>query len=408
MPRLRLPDGRVIVAPDDATPEELDQIANDASRAAESASDPALASKGWGESISEALPTVGGMAGSLLGGSKMFPIGIGLAGVGGAAGEAWKQVVDSVRGDFSDVPETIGGRLKKIGSEGLKQAGTEGAGRIVGGLVRPIAKTFYGLALRPRVGLARDAGNGKAFAGTKRIIDQGFDDGVIPSRLGVGRAGKLVQQSANEATEIAAKSPHTASLPRVMQRATDDQARRSAGELANAGITPKTDQIATQIGNVLDSNGPDVSMSQLLDMRRGAEKVAGPAFKAAKLPGGVPVATGSPASVARSMSGAYKTTLDDTLGQGFRDVNKRTQARSAVKQAVDEAAARPNMLTNLLAGGVGLGSGGGDMGESIKNAAMMRALFSPTLVGSTALAAGKMPYSQLFRAAQIAMLQEPE
>lgn len=361
--------------------------------------EPPAPGKSWGKTITDALPTVGGMAGSFLGGSKMSPVGMALAGVGGAAGEAFKQVADSVRGDFSDVPDTVGGRLRKIAGEGLKQGGIEGLGRGVGAMIRPAAKTIYGLALRPSKALARDAGGGKLLQGTRRIVEQGFNDNVMPSALGMSRAGRLVGESAEEATQIAARSPHKVSTQRVMQRATDEQARRSATELADAGITPKTDQIATQIGNVVDANAADIPMSQLLTIRRGAEKVAAPAFKAAKLPGGAPVTTGSPASVARSISGAAKGTLDDVLGQGFRDVNKRTQARMSVKQAVDDAASRPNMLTNLLAGGVGLGSGvsSGDPAEALKTAALMRLIFSPTAQGAAALALGKAPYAQLFR-----------
>jgi hypothetical protein len=360
------------------------------------------ASKG---SWTSALPTVGGMAGSLVGGSKMSPIGMALAGVGGAAGEAFRQVADSVRGDFSNVPDTIGGRLKKIGSEGLTQAGMEGAGRVVGKVVTPVAKTLYGLALRPSKALMRDAGGGKLLAGAKRIVDQGFADNVMPSAT--GRAGKLVTQSADEATAIAAKSPATVKTARIAQKATDDQAGRAAKQLQNAGITPPTDKVATQIGNLVDSNPPDLAMSELLEMRRGAEGVASPAFKAAKMPGGAgSVPVGSEASIARSISGAAKGTLDDMLGESFKQVNRRTQARMAVKQAVDEAAARPNMLTNLLAGGAGVASSGGDPVEAAKRALMLRVMFSPTALGGTALAIGKAPYAQLFRAAQIAELQQ--
>lgn len=361
-------------------------------------------------SWTDALPMAGGMAGSLVGGSKLSPVGMMLAGVGGAAGEAFRQVADSVRGDFSNVPETVGGRLKKIAGEGMKQGGIEGVGRVAGAAIRPVAKALYGVALRPSKALMRDAGGGKLVQGAKRIIDQGFTDNVMPSGVGVGRAGALVKNSADEATQMAAKSPATASTARVMQRATDEQARRSADELVNAGIAPKTDQIATQIGNVIDSNAPNVSMSDLLKIRRGAEDVAAPAFKAAKLPGGAPIETGSRASVARSISGAAKGTLDDVLGEPFKAVNRRTQGRMAVRQAVEDAAARPNMLTNLLAGGVGLGSAAnsGDPAEAIKQAGLMRLLFSPTAQGAAALGIGKAPYAQLFRAAQLAQLGQDE
>lgn len=364
---------------------------------------PAPPSKSWGERATDALPTVGGMAGGLLGGSKASPIGMALAAVGGAGGEAWKQVADSIRGDFSDVPPTIAGRLKKIGAEGVTQGGLEGAGRVVGGVLQPVAKTLYGLALRPSKALMRDAGGGKLIQGLRRIVDQGYGDNVLPSGMGLGRAGRLVGESADEATQMAARSPHTAVTGRVMQRATDDQAKRSAGELMDAGITPKTDAIATQMGNLLDANPERVSMGQLLKIRRGAEDVASPVFKAAKLPGGAGrVESGSNASVARSISGAAKQTLDDVLGQGFKDVNRRTQGRMAVKQAVDDASSRPNVLTNFVAGGAGLAASQGDLAEGAKNSLLLRLLLSPTVQGATAIGAGRAPYAQLFRALELA------
>lgn len=368
------------------------------SRAESAATKPSTAKR-----ITSAFPMAGGIAGSLLGGSKASPVGMALAGVGGAAGEAYRQVADSLRGDFSDVPETVGGRLRKIAQTGLEQAGIEGGGRVVGAVVQPVAKALYGLALRPSKALMRDAGGGKLLTGLKRIVDQGYGDAVMPSAMGIDKAKNLVTESAAEATKLAQRSPAEVTTSRVMQKAADDQSRRSMREMVTAGVAPKTDAIADQVGRVIESNPERVNMEQLLNIRRGAEDVASPVFKAAKLPGGPGrVAPGSEASVARSISGAAKQTLDDVLGQPFNAVNARTQARAAVKQAVDDAASRPNMLTNLLAGGVGVASSGGDPMEAAKRGLLMRMLFSPSALGGTALALGKAPYANLFRAGSIA------
>lgn len=355
-----------------------------------------------------ALPTVGGMLGSLVGGSKISPVGMALAGVGGAAGEAYRQVADAVRGDFSHIPESMTGRLQQIAKEGLTQAGLEGGGRVVGAAIRPIAKTVYGVAMRPAKALMRDAGGGKLIEGARRIINQGYDDAILPNSLGAQRAGRLLKESAEEATQLAAKNANTVKTARVIQRAIDDQGKRAGEQMLNAGVTPKTDQIATQIGNLLDSNPQDIAMSDLLKLRRGAEEVARPAFKAAKMPGGAPVALGSEASVAKSIAGAAKTTLDDVLGEPFKQINARSAARGALRQAADDAAARPNMLTNLIAGGAGVGSmaSGDNPMDALEKAAMLRLLFSPTAQAGAALAAGRLPYAQIFRAGKLAMDQE--
>jgi hypothetical protein len=53
-----------------------------------------------------------------------------------------------------------------------------------------------------------------------------------------------------------------------------------------------------------------------------------------------------------------------------------------------DAADRPNMLTNILAGGVGAGQafGDGDIGEAAKTAILFRALMSPTAQAGAGLA----------------------
>lgn len=120
----------------------------------------------------KAAPAVGGMVGSFAGGSKLSPAGMALAGVGGAAGEAVRQVGQSLRGDFSDVPETVMGRLGKIGTEGLKQGGIEGVGRGAVTGVKTLARGVMrgaipkGIANKfPQLDVAQEALNRNAVPG---------------------------------------------------------------------------------------------------------------------------------------------------------------------------------------------------------------------------------------------------
>ena len=330
----------------------------------------------------DALPTVMGTAFSLAGGSKALPTGVAMAGLGGAFGEGLRQITRAVQGQWDQVPDSIGGQFSKMGREAAGQAVMEGGGRALAGIVKPVAKGVYGLAMRPAKALQKEYG-------LANIVNQGFNDKVLPNSLGVDRAGKLVGASRDEATAIANKSQVPIKLKAVLQKATDDQAKRAEKELSTAGLTPPIDKIATQIGNVIDSNPEMVTPGRLLELRRGAEDVAAPAFKMARMPGGAGrIPAGTEASVARSMSNAERQTLDDVLGQKFKDVNARTQARSGVLQATKDAASRPNMLTNLIAGGAGASAlYDGDVGDAVKRGLLFRSLFSPSAQAGVALAA---------------------
>jgi|GEM_PF-2682543 len=347
---------------------------------------PADSPQTTGGGMADALPMIGGMAGSLIGGSKASPVGMALAGVGGAGGEAFKQVVNSLHGDFSEVPETVGGRLGKIAFEGVKQGGLEGVGRVASAAVTPVAKTLYGVALRPAKALQREIGGTRAWRGLKKIIDQGFADRVMPSAMGVNRAERLVNEGEAAATGIAKASPARFDTARVMQKATDDQAKRSGAELTGAGIMPRVGRTG-QIENIVKSNPPMVSAEELLAIRRGSDQVARPAFTAMKRSLGPRVVPGSEASVARSTANAARSSLNDALGPSFQKANDVVRTRVGLRQAVQDAASRPNMLTNLLAGGVGASAlTDGNAGDAIKRAMIFRAVMSPTAQGATALA----------------------
>lgn len=366
---------------DDAALEKA-VIAKHPEYAAMAEPEPAPAAKPGGGLV-DALPTIAGTVFSLAGGSKALPTGMALSALGGAAGEGARQVIRSVQGQWDQVPDTLTGRLKAMGSEAVGQGALEGVGRGVSAVVAPAAKALYGVAMRPAKVLRQKYG-------TLNLINQGFADRVMPTLGGEAKAGRLVGESKAAATKIAADSPHTFNLRRVLQKATDDQGERMGLELKTAGIAPQIDKASSQIGNVIDSNGPTVTAAELLELRRGADDIADPVFKQARMPGGTGrVAPGTEASVAKSIANSERATLNDALGQPFQAANATTRRRAGVQQMARDAADRPNMLTNILAGGVGAGSMYGDgsnLSEAAERAILFRALLSPSLQSGAALA----------------------
>lgn len=343
---------------------------------------PEAAKPPHGGGVVDALPSIAGTVFSLAGGSKALPTGAAMAALGGAAGEGARQVIRSVQGQWDQVPDSLMGQIKAMGGAGASQATLEGVGRGVGALVAPVAKAAYGLALRPAKTLQKEYG-------LVKMVNQGFADKVLPNAMGEARAGTLMKASRDEATKIAGAKQTPIKMSSVLQRASDDQTGRAAKELQTAGVTPPIDKIATQIGNVAAANPDMVTPAQLLALRRGADEVADPAFRAARMPGGagrVPV--GTDASVAKSMANSERKTLEDVLGEKFKQANATTRARAGVQMAAKDATMRPNMLTNLLAGGIGATAfgTGGDVGDAIQRALVFRTLFSPTALASGAIA----------------------
>lgn len=89
----------------------------------------------------------GGMVGGLVTAAKRSPVAMAAAGLGGAAGEAAKQLYQQAT-DSPNAPQTGMDAAKRIGMSGATQALGEGAGRLIGaGLTKmaaPFAKTFKG------------------------------------------------------------------------------------------------------------------------------------------------------------------------------------------------------------------------------------------------------------------------
>lgn len=101
----------------------------------------------WEEkSILDEVPELaGGMAGGILAATKASPVGVLASGLGGAAGEAAKQLYQQAIGS-PNAPQTGTEAAKRIGISGATQAVGEGAGRLIGAglskIVAPFAKTF--------------------------------------------------------------------------------------------------------------------------------------------------------------------------------------------------------------------------------------------------------------------------
>lgn len=150
--------------------------------------------KSWTDTAVEALPSVMGGAYGLA--SKVPVVGTALAGLGGAAGEGYRQTIDALRGNWSGVPESALDRIKAMVAAGAEQAGYEGGGRAVGRGLQMAGQKLYTSAIKPSASVLSD------MAGAMK---RGVSEGILsPTRAAEGTTASREAVDALLAREEAA------------------------------------------------------------------------------------------------------------------------------------------------------------------------------------------------------------
>ena len=387
--KVNLPDGRVVHFPDGMPP---DQIAAEVQKLAPAQPERALLDINTDEvrsgvnrtldTVTDALPNVGGMVGSFVGQKKGGKIGSAVgSGVGGAVGDVARQGLNAARGRGE--PMTLSQRAASVGAAGATQAGVDATASAV---VAPLAKGVYGLAMRP-VKALRDK------YGLKTLINEGFERGIMPTKgaLGAEKAGRLVGESRAKQEGMAAAYDARPTL----RLSTDDAADRGLGPLVTKGRAIESatgapagvKRIDLQRAAVEKNHPAGMSATEMMGAKRAADDVADPAYVAASKPGGKPIEPGSKAEIAKGWSKGYRETLNDAVGPEFAQQGRTTKDLYGVKRMADWAAERPEMASTIMSGVAGAASGGGDPLETMRDAMIYRAILSPRLEAGAALAA---------------------
>lgn len=234
MPRtVKLPDGRSLTVPDDATMEEILVVANemDADTSDQGPPEPSVMDeRGYIDKAVDWLPSVGGAVGGFLGGKKT-PIGIAAAGVGGALGEGARQGIRLAQGRGDEVPDTAGSALKRIAVAGGVNAGQELGGRaLIGGLSR-IAPAFMDAAL-----------------GAQKVIRKKFPTVDLPR---VALRERAVMGSDKTATKIAGRATAATAAKNVAAR----QADAAGHEITLQDVMPDLHKLRTKLIQARDTEG---------------------------------------------------------------------------------------------------------------------------------------------------------
>lgn len=304
----------------------------------------------YGGTWATSLPTVGGMAGSLVGGSRSNPVGMVLAGIGGAGGEGWRQTIESLRGNWDQVPPDVRSRVTRIVEEGIKQGGLEGAGRyVIGPLMRMFGRGIYRAALKPAKAIRDEFG-------ARSVVDTLVSEGVPITRSGAGteKVGRLLSDAGADTAQAIAQAEQSGVKPGTIRpvlkslQATDEA-------ISNRVVrSPARQQVADFRQAALADNPGRIPVTRMQSMKQAEQDLAVKAYQAA--------AKGAPInSIETSMHEDLARGLREAIERrvpGIRNKNLRTQqligALKAVSGAENRIANRdPIGMGDLLSLGTG-------------------------------------------------------
>lgn len=355
----------------------------------------------WLDTAVDALPTVGGAVGSLVGGGKWNPLGMTGAALGGAAGAGFQTlarrggeipgaVADIARNLVEQPSATIRGGVRGLAggaanavAAGATQAALEGVGR---GIVAPIAKAGYRVGMRP-VKALRDK------YGRKALIDEGFEQGILPTAGGAAKAKKAMQASRLTQRGMAESydvgGGEALSVPAAAGRGVRPLLQKIEQQEAATGTAGGSERVMTQMRRLFKRHAGPIKAADMMDLKQAADEIADPAYLAAAKLGGAPILPTSRASIAKGLSKGYREMLNEVVGPAFAKQGLKTKTRYGVARMAHEASERPEALANYFAlgsGAVGYGGSGGDVGEGIKTMLATRALMSPRVQAGASLA----------------------
>lgn len=387
----------------DPTPQEIDKLrqwdspgremarglaqssgpAGDVGRAAS-----AIMDRGW----SEALPTVGGFVGSLVGG-KRTPAAIALSGLGGMAGEAGREAIQGT--------PLSGSNILKAGAI---QAGGEALGRGLQGGLKSLGKGVYAGNLKASTALQREFPD---------AIDQLMKDRITITDRGLGRLNKGIEKSAQEAARIATKADNTPGIPPISGsdiapafngfRAT--LARRAQGGTDTSSAETAVDEMIARL-----RQGQPLSVSEGVATKRAQQDIADRAW-AAERRGAKTVSTDDELAQASAKGWRQAT---EARAPELRAVNKVTQNRVGGREMLENALARtantsPVSMRDLIgmAGAGGVGYVAGSVPAAMTMYGAVRALTTPSTgsaIGNYMSRMGNVPISEVVRAAILASM----
>lgn len=360
----------------------------------------------WTDTAVDALPMIGGAVGGLLGTAGGLAGAVGLAALGGAGGEAWRQNINRLRG--KSAPSSATEAAKDIAIEGGMQGATEVAGGLIGKGLQRGGKAIYRGLLKPSKAV-RDGFGGDAVV--KTLIDEGATisgKGLdkITGKLSASRAQalKMVEDAGPTSTMVDPKEIIAEFAP-VVKTLKRRIAAGQPSELAEVGAQGKRLIKAIKTGAGMDARGAQAA-------KEAAQDAASGAYKA--MSRGAKEQLGAQDLLNEATARGFKKAVEQRVpGVGAQNAN--TQRLLGATRALEDATERGS--NNLAIGGardlIAAGVGGSVAGPPGVAAGVLTRLASSPRAGS-ALAIGldrvgkKVPMDDLIRALEVLISEQQQ
>lgn len=300
----------------------------------------------------ESLPNVGGLVGSLLGGTKSTPLGVFTASVGGMAGETLRQALSAMLGEWERVPADMQGRLAQVIVEGVKQGGMEGIGRgVVGPILQTGGRVLYRSALKPSVAVRKEYGGEEV---TNTLVDAGVP--ITRTGRGMEQVEAMLGASGRD-TAAAIAAAEQSGVRGSTLRAPLLSLDRTRATVADRALRESAERdIATFRDDVLRQNPGVLPLTRLQQMKQAEQDLAIKAYQA-ELRGATPTLEPSlHEDLARGLKEAIERRIPTIANR-----NARTQDIIGALKAIIDAEGRianNNLigLGDVMSLGTGLGA----------------------------------------------------
>jgi hypothetical protein len=283
----------------------------------------------WTDTAIDALPTMGGMAGSIAGG-KSTPVGMALSGLGGAAGESLRQIANVARGRMESVPDTPMGQLRQIATEGAKQGGLEALGRGAVGLTKRVARATMQGAIPKAIAKEFD---------TVNLPQEMLDRGALPGSSRSARRISGLSQAANTERTAAAQTVPPMRWPQAAKGhiALYDDAVRAGKPDRASRVVADARKIRQELPTGLDGPGQLARKDILQQEGKAAVNAANP----------------KTAALMPQLANAERKSIVEGLRKTPRMAKALDESQTLMAiDAIMKDASHSNPLTRLRSGGV--------------------------------------------------------
>lgn len=325
-------------------------LSTDPNAGAESKNDepkktPEKPARDWGDTLTDLLPTAGAMAGGLVGAPFGGVPGVALAGLGGAAGQAGRRVIQGLRG--RQVPQGMDAALD-IAKTGAVEGGLQAVGGVLGKGLAKGAGRLYQAAAKPSKALRADSPN---------LIETALRERIPLTSRGAQKVDAATSASAKLADDTIARA-QAAGAGNVPTADVVSEFAPVVTELRKRiriGQPSQLPAVGARSRQIVATNPSGIPLTEAQELKRAAQDAAAGAYR--QLNTGAIGELSANDLTHRAVASGLRRGIEKKVPEVI-PINQRTQALGGVRQMVEDAVGRTGNnnvigMSDLIGTGIG-------------------------------------------------------